>query len=525
MSVERTGHALDIIEDPDTGEWVCRDQQARANGCVPWNIFQEGAVTQEAIDYMSTVAVMYGNTETEVANLTFTGDLESYSVVIPSASEGVQLAVGAEYRSEWLRLMPDEVNMVGAAGFIGAPIPIAQGLNVKELFVEGLVPIIQDVRGAQDLSVELGYRYSDYSTSGGFSTYKVLGNWAISPSWRLRGGYNRAVRAPNMDELYGNITRWGSLYTDLCEGENPAATLEQCARTGVTAAQYGNIPEVPQVFGGGSNARYGGNPLLSPEVGDTFTAGLVWTPTSIHGLSVTLDYYDIRITEAIGELMAETIHRGCMDTGNPAYCDRIHRDQHGSIWVFEEGYTDLTLLNVGEQTAEGIDLNANYLIGLGGRRISRHGFHRELRVVEGLCQPGGELRLRGLFRQSVRPTAFLVAPPLSRHLGERLPAQPHLGLASHRSGRQRLRQSEPRSFEPRMARVLPRQRQRPDPRLQLVRFCGLIHLAERPQVHAWCQQYLRRRASFTTRLCRLGIYQPLRQLRPTRPLCLRQRAV
>jgi len=366
FSVERTGHALDVIEDPDTGEWVCRNEQARANGCVPWNIFQEGAVTQEAIDYISTVAVAYGTTKTEVANLTFTGDLEGYGVMIPSADEGLQLAVGAEYRSEWLKYMPDEVNEVGAAGFIGTNERLEQDFNVKELFLEALLPIVQDVRGARDLSLELGYRWSDYSTSGRFNTYKAMASWAISESWRLRGGYNRAVRAPNFFELYGNSASVGSSYSDLCEGENPAATFEQCARTGVTAAQYGNIPAVPPVLGGGSNAIVGGNPHLTPEVGDTCTAGVVWTPAGIPGLSVTVDYYNIQISDAIDTLTAETIHRVCMENGDPAYCDRIHRDTHGSIWLTDEGYTDRTDQNVGSETAEGIDLNASYLIGLGG---------------------------------------------------------------------------------------------------------------------------------------------------------------
>jgi outer membrane receptor protein involved in Fe transport len=366
LDVERIGNALDVIEDPDTGEWVCRSEQARANGCVPWNVFQEGAVTQDAVDYISTVAVSYDTQRTELANLTFTGDLEAYGVKIPSASEGLQLAIGVEARREWLKFVPDEVLQAGVAGAGGQGTePLEGSYSVRELFIEALVPVVQDVRGARDLSLELGYRYSDYSSFGGFDTYKAMISWAITDSWRLRGGYNRAVRAPSLWELYGTPWRFGEYFQDPCEGPSPVAALDECARTGVTAEQYGNIPPTPPELNPTVNTEYGGNAELNPEVGDTYTAGIVWTPQSIGGLSVTADYYDIRITDAIGTLTAETVTRVCMESADPIFCDRIHRDRHGSLWVTEDGYIDLTDQNVGSLGAEGIDLNANYLIGLG----------------------------------------------------------------------------------------------------------------------------------------------------------------
>jgi outer membrane receptor protein involved in Fe transport len=265
--------------------------------------------------------------------------------------------------------MPDEVAIEcpGTTGGSGCDVPFRGGFNVKELFVEALVPIVQDVRGVEDLSLELGYRWSDYSTSGGFNTYKGLLNWAFSPSLRLRGGYNRAVRTPTLSDLHTPVQFFESGFADPCEGENPVATFEQCARAGVTADQYGNIPASTLAWPGGiSNIRWGGNPLLDPESADTYTAGVVWTPAGVTGLSVTLDYFNIKITDAIGELWEWTIHDVCMATGDPEYCDRIHRDEHGSIWLSDEGYTDVSMQNVGTLVSEGIDLNANYLIGLGG---------------------------------------------------------------------------------------------------------------------------------------------------------------
>ncbi|MEE4274021.1 MAG: TonB-dependent receptor [Thermoanaerobaculales bacterium] len=361
LSPERMGNALDIIEDPDTGEWVCR--AGSDDGCVPWNIFQEGAVTPEAVDYISTVAVQYGTSATQVFNLTFTSDWEHYGLTIPCASEGIQLAVGAEYREESLRNRPDEVYLAGNTAGAGlATLELGGAFNVKEAFVELLVPVVQDSRGASDLSLELGYRWSDYSTAGNADTYKAMASWAITDSWRLRGGYNRAVRAPNIVEIF-NPPQPGGGPRDPCEGEAPAASFEECARMGVTAAQYGNLPV--NIFPG-SHSLQGGNPQLYPETADTLTAGMVWTPRSITGLSVTLDYYDIEIADAITTIWTGFILDLCRDTGDPFYCGLIHRDAQGSLWLTADGYIDGTLQNIGMLSAEGVDLNLNYLIGLGG---------------------------------------------------------------------------------------------------------------------------------------------------------------
>ena len=361
LNVQRMRNAVDVIVDPLTGEWVCRSGDP---GCVPWNIFQEGAVTQEAVDYISTTAMMDTDFRTRVLNLTFTGDLEEYGLTIPSASEGLQIAVGAEYRSEYQRMQPDEVYLAGAAGFGTNAERFSADFTVKEFFIEALVPVVQDTGGFRDLSLELGYRYSDYSTSGGFNTYKGLLNWTVTNSWRFRGGYNRAVRAPNIWELF-RPQSYASGGGDFCENDLdtgvPEGSLEQCLRTGVTEEQYGAISS----SGGWINVIWGGNPLLDPEVVDTVTAGVVWTPQAIPGLSVTADYFDIEVTDTVGSLDSWFIIRFCADTGDPRFCSRIHRDEVGTLWLTRDAYVDTTNQNIGLRNAEGVDLNVNYLIGLG----------------------------------------------------------------------------------------------------------------------------------------------------------------
>jgi outer membrane receptor protein involved in Fe transport len=371
FDVDHIGYAMDVVGDPsDPSTWRCRSGDP---GCVPWNIFQAGGVTREAIDYMSVVALTAYGTRTQMVNLTVRGDLEGYGVAFPSASEGVQLALGAEYREERLSFIPDEVTQRGAAGFGGGVPGVDGSFNVRELFVEALVPLVQDTRGAEDLTLELGYRYADYDLSGGNSSYKGLLSWAPIGSLKLRAGFNRAVRAPNVVELFVPETRAAG-GTDICTNDYatgiPAATLEECLRTGVSASQYGSLPGNSSNF---MNALWGGNTDLKVEVADTLTVGLVWTPEAITGLSTTIDYYDIALEDTIGKLSAADIVRQCAQTGDPRLCGLVHRDSAGSLWL-HDGYVDERKQNIGRSGARGVDLSASYPLNLGGRGFINFSF-------------------------------------------------------------------------------------------------------------------------------------------------------
>lgn len=363
---DRIGDALDVIGDPnDPSTWQCRSGNP---GCVPWNVFQTGGVTQAAIDYMSVNAVLDSGTDTQMVSATFTGDLESYGLAFPSASEGIQIAVGAQYRNEHLFVNPDEVFELGLrAGSGGETVPVDGSFNVKELFVEALIPVVQDTPGAQDLSLELGYRYSDYSLAGGNSSYKAQMAWAPTKSLKLRTGFNRAVRAPNVRELFRPQGFGLGGDEDICANDPatgvPTASLEQCQRTGMSAAQYGTVLANPaQQY----NTLSGGNPDLDVESADTLTVGIVWTPQAIAGLTATIDYYDIKVEDTIGFLDADDIIQTCANTGDPLLCDLIHRDRAGTLWLTEEAFTETTNQNIGELRGRGVDLNVAYPLNLGG---------------------------------------------------------------------------------------------------------------------------------------------------------------
>lgn len=367
LNVNRMREALDVIEDPETGEFVCRDANARANGCVPWNIFQAGGVNQAALDYMSTVAVGFGKTQTQTLTATMSGDLEAYGLRMPTATEGLAVAIGTSYRDEFLRYRPDEVYQFGlAAGFGGGSSPIQGSYNVAEAFVEALVPLVQDVPWVRNLALELGYRYSDYSTSGTADSYKTMFAYSPSAAMKFRGGYNRAIRSANIFELFEsqNFGLGGS--QDICANDPatgvPAATLEECIRTGVTPEQYGNILANPADQ---YNTLSGGNPDLTPEVADTYTLGVVLTPARLPGLAVAFDYFNIEIDEAIGSLSADDIIQTCARTGDPSLCSLINRDAQGTLWLTTAGFTETTQQNIGALTSEGVDVSVSYPISMG----------------------------------------------------------------------------------------------------------------------------------------------------------------
>ena len=356
MNVDRIKDALDVITDPVTGQPVCRSGNA---GCVPWNIFQEGGVTQEAVDYMTTIAVMNSSTKTEVFEASVMGDL---GFKFPAASDNVQLAAGIQTRTETLLATPDEVYSLGLrAGSGGSTPAIDGGFSVKEYFFETVMPLVSDANFAQDISLEVGFRSSDYSLSGTNDTYKALLSWTVNDSIRVRGGLNRAVRAPNVLELFRPQGFGLGGNEDICANNEatglPSATFAECARTGVTQAQYGNIIANPaQQY----NTLGGGNPNLDPEIADTVTFGFVLTPEALPNLSVSVDYYDIVIEEAIGSLTADDIIQTCATTGNQDLCSLIHRDALGTLWLTNEGYTETTNQNIGKMGNRGVDINAQY---------------------------------------------------------------------------------------------------------------------------------------------------------------------
>jgi len=360
--------AIDIVADPATGGPVCRSVLTGEDpACVPWNIFTVGGVAPDAIKYLEVSTFRHGSTTEDVANANATIDLGEHGLGSPWAAETPSVNLGAEYRKDSLSYDPDPLQFTGdLAGAGQAQLPVHGSTTAKELFAEARIPIVQD-RFIHALSIEGGYRRSWYSNDQSevsVEAYKLAAEIAPVRDVRLRASLQRAVRAPNIVELFTPAVD-GAFGTDPCVGSSPDATLAQCQQTGVTAAQYGHIVPAPDSAFNGYNSITGGNAQLKPETATTESIGFVLEPRFLPGFDATIDWWDIKLKGAITPVGADLTMKTCIQTGDPFFCSRIHRDSHGSLWLTPEGFVDDRNINVGAFKVRGVDVAAAYRRGLG----------------------------------------------------------------------------------------------------------------------------------------------------------------
>lgn len=359
--IDRIARALDVVAGPG-GVPTCRSViDGTDPGCVPYNVFSVGGVTQAALDYLQAPGLQQGTIDQEIWNLAITGDLGKYGVQLPTASSGLQVAFGAEYRRDSLENETDSLLATAAlSGTGGATIGIRGATQVKDLFFEGNLPLVEDKAFAKELGLETAYRFSDYGNES-TNTYKLGLTWSPIDSIRLRGSYQRAIRAANIVELF---TAQGfnlfDLTGDPCGAahRNANATAAKCIATGVPAANVGSVAlDSPA---GQYNFLQGGNPNLKPEESTTKTIGVVLTPDFAPGMSLALDYFDIKIDGTISTFGAENTLDACYNNNDPASCARIVRNPaNGTLWVGSGHVEDLNI-NIGSLETSGIDLNFNY---------------------------------------------------------------------------------------------------------------------------------------------------------------------
>jgi outer membrane receptor protein involved in Fe transport len=329
--------------------------------CVPWNVWVPGGVTQAQLNYLSTPSSWSGTSTEYLVDGAVTGDLGKYGIKLPSANSGINIAIGAEYRQEKFVFSPDYVYLNGFQSG-GAPSKALNGaFHVWEGFTELRLPLIDEKPGAYLLSMDAGYRYSSYTEGFNTNTYKVGLEWAPIGDVRLRGGYNRAVRAPNIDELFAPVVINPTPSADPCWGPAPALPLAECERTGVTATQYGHIAP-----SGGVNAQTGGNPSLTPEIADTYTYGVVFQPQALPEFTATVDAFSIKIRNTITSLSPNAIIDKCAITGDPSLCGLIHRGPSGSLWLTTANFVQATTLNIGSVSTKGFDVADRYRLSMAG---------------------------------------------------------------------------------------------------------------------------------------------------------------
>jgi len=359
FATQRINQSLNAVAGPN-GTVICNPAVNPDPGCAPINIFSSPTISPEAIKFLSISSFNSANTTERVASLAFTGKLGDYGIKSPMASDGVGVAFGAEYRREHLDNTADFLSVNGLVnGNGGAAAPTNGSFDVYELFGEARVPLVSDQPFAKYLGLELGYRFSNYSSIGDTNTYKFAGDWEVIDGLRFRGGYNRAVRAPNIVELFQTQVVQLDGTQDPCAGLTPANPLvATCANLfHLTTAQVLAIEKNPA---NQYNGQTGGNPNLKPEISDTYTAGVVWQPKFVPGLSVSLDYFNIKVDQFIGRIGATLELTNCVNTGNPVFCNLVHRDANGSLFLSNQGFVQDTTLNTGSLKTTGVDLNVNY---------------------------------------------------------------------------------------------------------------------------------------------------------------------
>ena len=366
--------AIDVITDPVTGQPACRSAVSGAEpDCLPWNIFQPNSVDPASTDFLTSPSLRTGSTEQEVLGATITGDLERFGVISPAATNAMQLVLGVEYRKDRLELTPDTSSSTTVVRE-----PVAGEISVFELFTEFQIPLVENKPGIEELALSGAYRFSDYDTTGEQDTYSGGITWAPTSDVFIRAQYQRATRSPNPIELFSSqangrftLSAGPNGLTDPCAGDfdpttatpEPSRSLEECARTGVTAATYGQVLDSST---GEYNTLTGGNEDLEPEQSDTVTIGLVITPEAIPDLSISIDYFSIDVDGFVGTVPPELALNNCLDSGDSFFCSLVNRDSAGSLWLTDGvSFIQATNINTGSLSTTGFDVSVEYSFDIG----------------------------------------------------------------------------------------------------------------------------------------------------------------
>ncbi|MDP5278858.1 TonB-dependent receptor [Sphingomonas sp. DG1-23] len=338
-----------------------------AGGAAPvCNIFGQN-ISQACISAIAISATNRTVATQQVAQASLTGDL----VKLPAGPLG--FSVGGEWRKTSATFTPDAYLSSGDVAGFNPGLPTRGSVTVKEAFGEVRVPLIHDTPLIDSLVANGAFRYSDYSLDGIGGVWTYLGglDWKVSPDIAFRGQYQRAIRAPNVGELFGGTTRVVSVATDPCSSRAPAAQQTEavravCIATGVPAGQ---------VFGAGVQpntifpADFGGNPNLGAEKSDTWTLGVVITPRFAPRLYISVDYFNITLKGAIAALgggLQNTLnlcYNVLQDAGSE-FCQAINRSP--TTGEINDPYVaQIRNANTGALRTSGIDFAARYHFDVG----------------------------------------------------------------------------------------------------------------------------------------------------------------
>ncbi|MBN1240818.1 MAG: TonB-dependent receptor [Gammaproteobacteria bacterium] len=387
IRIDRIPAAVDAVVDTGTGDIVCYaalQDPANWSDCVPLNLFGAGNASPEALDYVTGLdagtvvsnaplyfsdsgystgrTISYVSGEDKITDTEYTQDLIEFSMdgQIAEGWAGPILAgFGVHYREEEiLQIAIDHTNPSGdfasrpaqfdptivrgvgtgmserttAIQFASVP-NLDGGFDVTEAFAEFIVPLVSGKPGVDSLTATLASRWADYEPSGDIQAWKYGLDWQVNDSLRVRSTVSRDVRA--------------------------ATLAERLDRTGGVA----NIED--RAFGPGArfdtSLASGGNPNLKPEEADTRTVGLVIQPQRLSGFQASIDWYEIDITGAVGQLGIQALVDECFDFPNSSTCNLVHRDPNTNVIVLVEN----VFVNINAARASGVDYEFAYRADVG----------------------------------------------------------------------------------------------------------------------------------------------------------------
>jgi outer membrane receptor protein involved in Fe transport len=357
--------AIDAVTDPSSGQVVCRstldaDPDPLLQGCIPFNVFGDGVSNPAAAAWINTTSSNRVRLAQRVLSGSISGDLGDFAK-LPGGP--IEYAVGAEYRKESSSYAPDALISQGETW--NGPLTAQSGsFDVKEVFGEAKFTLLKDRPGAHLWTAGAAVRGSDYSSIGRTVTWKVDSVYAPTSSISFRGTLSQAVRAPNIAELYRPRVATYDFINDPCdinELNNGSAT-----RAANCAAILTALGIDPATFEPSSSTQAGisvqgfesGNAALKEETARTWTAGVVLTPRAVPQLSVTADWFSIRIDKAVNTSDAQSIFELCVDqpTIDNPFCANTSRDPRTG---FIDGFT-VRPENVAQNSTSGFDVAAHY---------------------------------------------------------------------------------------------------------------------------------------------------------------------
>jgi outer membrane receptor protein involved in Fe transport len=374
-ALEAIPDADDVDGDGNTTEPICRDANAREQGCVPVSVFGYNSMSPGAINYIQAPGSLATFTSQRVLGASLTGEVFN----LPAGP--LAIAVGAEYREEFSSSEFDPLTQAGLNA--GNAIPPTEGeFDVREAYLEVNVPILKELPFADQLSFRGAIRASDYSTVGNTLSWNAGIEWAPIPSLRFRAIRALSTRAPNINELYSPPSQtFPTGLTDPCDGvtatSSDPASVACRAAPGVNAniAANAGVFTLNQADFQGISGYDRGNPNLTEEEGNSWTIGAVIQPEEIAVLDkfdFTIDYYKIDIGDAIVFTDRQFILNQCYGGGNQSFCDFVTR-RPAAVGANSAGsieFLDAAVTNSGGEFAEGVDLTVGFNTPIGSGKFN-----------------------------------------------------------------------------------------------------------------------------------------------------------